>query len=159
MPISELAIEAFIKESVSSPSSALSTIYFVADFNTGFFAYPPNVLDAEAMVNTARDVHQFLSNYIATFGLLLLENDISFQSFVETLGKAITPFKAGGEKHGGEEVFASQRWPDPNSTVEALACNPLAACVAILRINVEKLLLITKPLGEYKTSIEASKEQ
>ncbi len=152
-----MAIEAFIMESVSAPENAMATIYTAAEFSTGFFASPLNIIDAEGLITKNQAVHSFLSNYVSALSLLLVENESNFTEFVQKLALAISPASVDTDRHGGTHIFANQRWTKSEDTAAALLSNPMTACLAILRINVEKLLLITKPLGEYKTSLEEQK--
>lgn len=145
-------------ESVVSPPSAIATILTAGDFNIGFLADPANVMDMENKITANQAVHGFLSNYVSVLTLLLIENGDSYGEFVHWLASAISPTSVSPEKHGGNAVFSESRWFASQKTEEALLSNPMTACLAILRLNMEKLLLITKPLGEYKTSTEEQKQ-
>lgn len=154
--ISDLALEAFVAESISHPHGALDTIYFVAEVLIGSLANKNNVMDYEKFITNNKNVHSFLSEYLSVLQAQLAEADYGLVNLIQLIGDAVVPgWVEKKEEFGGNELFAEERFPNSHDINVTLLNNPMTSIVVLLRIHVEKLLALVNSLGEYKTSFEA----
>lgn len=157
--LSDLVIDAFISESVAAPAGAVDTIYFAVSLNLGAMANPFNIMDFEGTITKHPSVHHFLSNYMTVLGLALQENGYEFVDAVRMVSMAISSRAVDATAHGGGIEFAKERYFNPSQVATSLSSNPMSVLVTLLRINVEKLLLIINCLGVYKTDFETKTPQ
>lgn len=146
-------MDAFVSEATVDPNGALSVMHELATLTIGVFGHPANLRELAHHGTTSSKAQAFLSNMLSTLYARVIElmGQAHADNLCATVAMYVSPFSMQSATNVSDAVqlFYSERFGDRQELEKKFSQYPLAAMMALLRINMDKLMAIGKLLGKY----------
>lgn len=127
----------------------------VAFYNLSAFVTMDHIVNVSQEFSSPHDVN-FLSNYLSAVAYKLGDQGYEPVDEFRKIASTVIPYGIFQDTFLADPALFKARFDDKAKTVQLLLSNPLVLCIVILRLNMDKIMLMLNPLMEYREAIRAN---